>query len=62
MARACGKPVVAIAGTIRDYDASSGMFDAVEASSPAGMPLDEAMRRGAELVADAAERAVRAFV
>jgi hypothetical protein len=38
------------------------MFDAVAASTPAGMALDEAMRRGAELVADAAERAVRAFV
>jgi hypothetical protein len=38
------------------------MFDAVETSTPAGMALDEAMRRGAELVADAAERVVRAFV
>lgn len=62
MSRACGTPVIAIAGTIRDYDASSGMFDAVAASTPAGMALDEAMRRGAELVADATERAVRAFV
>ena len=61
IARAAGKPVIAIAGSISDYDASSGMFDAVEASSPRAMPLEEAMRRGAELVAEAAERAVRAY-
>jgi glycerate kinase len=62
IARASGRPVIAIAGSISDYDPSSGMFDAVETSTPAGMALDEAMRRGAELVADAAERVVRAFV
>jgi glycerate kinase len=62
IARASGKPVIAIAGSISDYDASSGIFDAVEASTPAGMALHEAMRRGAELVAAAAERAVRAFL
>jgi hypothetical protein len=53
--------VIAIAGSISDYDAASGMFDAVEASTPAGMPLDDAMRQGAELAAEAAERAVRDF-
>lgn len=59
MARACGKPVVAVAGSIGDYDPSSGMFDAVRTSTPDGMSTAQAMRAAATLVAAAAERLVR---
>jgi glycerate kinase len=62
MARECGKNVVAVAGSIGDYDASYRMFDAVVASTPDGMSPLDAMRAGAALVTDAAERIVRGFV
>ncbi len=62
MARAHGKPVAAVAGSIDPgYDAR-GAFDAAEVATPAGMPLDKAMRDAASLVRDAAARAVRALV
>ncbi|MEX0749544.1 MAG: glycerate kinase, partial [Dehalococcoidia bacterium] len=61
VARECGKPVIAVAGTISDYDPSSLMFDAVMASTPSGMRLEDAMRAGAALVAEAAARLVRDF-
>jgi len=62
MARECGKRVVAVAGTISDYDASSGMFDAAVASTPDGMSASDAMSAGATLVAEATERLVRDVV
>jgi glycerate kinase len=62
IACAHGKPVLAIAGTIGDYDPASRLFDAVASSAPEGVSLDEAMRAGDTLVAAAAERLVRQFV
>jgi glycerate kinase len=62
IARSCGKPVFAVAGSLGDYDHASNMFAAVVASTPDGMPLEEAMRAGATLVAAATERLVRQAV
>jgi glycerate kinase len=62
IARDCGKPVLALAGTITDYDPALGTFDAVEASTPSGTSIEDAMRGGAALVADGAERLVRRFL
>jgi glycerate kinase len=62
IARDLGKPVIAIAGSLTDYDLASGTFDLVMASMPEGMSLDDAMLAGAPLVAEAAERALREFV
>jgi glycerate kinase len=62
MARAHGKPVAVIAGSIDPgYDARA-VFDAAESASPPGMPLEEAMRDAASLVRDAAARAVRVLM
>lgn len=61
LARECHTPVVAVAGSVSDYDASSRVFDAVIASTPSGMSAADAMRAGAALVADAAERLARDF-
>lgn len=55
IARAHGKPVGVIAGSIDpSYDGLA--FDAVEAARPPGMPLGEAIRDAAALVEAAAER------
>jgi glycerate kinase len=62
LARECRRPVVAVAGSVGDYDPSSRMFDAVISSTPTGMTANEAMQVGASLVADAAERLVREFL
>jgi len=62
LARAHGKPVAVIAGSIEaGYDARAA-FDAAESASRPGMPLDEAMRDAASLVRDAAARAVRMLI
>ncbi len=59
IARRLGKPVGCVAGSVAaDLDAGP-LFDAVEAATPPGMTLDEAMRRAAVLVRDASARAVR---
>lgn len=55
-ARATGKPVVAIAGSVVEREATL-QFDAVFAIVPDLAPLDEAMSRAAELVEQAAQRA-----
>jgi glycerate kinase len=51
IARAHGKRVGVIAGTIReDFDRADGLFDAVLAVAPQGMSVEEAMRRAGELL------------
>lgn len=60
LARKHGKRVAVIAGSVdAGYAASSGAFDAVENVAPAGMGVEEAMRRAGELVRVAAARVVR---
>jgi glycerate kinase len=58
LARARGKPVGCVAGSV-DAAAAAGIFDAFEACTPAGMPLEQAMRDAALLARSAAGRAVR---
>ena len=63
MARARGKRVIAIAGTIDpSFDASSGLFDAAVAATPKGMTVEEAMRSARSLVSAASERVATDFV
>jgi glycerate kinase len=57
MARRHGKPVIAFAGSI-DGEAEK-LFDAALPIVDQTLPLDEAMRRGAELLHRAARRAGR---
>ncbi|MBF6598892.1 MAG: glycerate kinase [Dehalococcoidia bacterium] len=57
-ARAQGKLVLAVAGSIEDERAAS-MFDVAAAATPPGMSLAAAMRDAASLVRAAAGRAVR---
>jgi glycerate kinase len=59
MARRHGKPVIAFAGSI-DGEAEK-LFDAALPIVDQTLPLDEAMRRGAELLHRAARRAGRFF-
>jgi glycerate kinase len=57
IARQLGTPVGVVAGTVKaDFDPGAGLFDAVVAASPEGMPEDEAIARAPELVAAAASR------
>jgi glycerate kinase len=58
LARRHGKPVAVIAGSIdAGYDASGGVFDLVEAATPPGMHVADAMRDAPRLVREAAARA-----
>jgi glycerate kinase len=58
LARRHSKRVAMIAGGIDEgYDASGGAFDLVEAATPPGMPVADAMRTAARLVRAAAARA-----
>ncbi|MFD7660168.1 glycerate kinase [Actinosynnema sp. NPDC059797] len=60
-AKAHGKPVIALAGTIgahADHAYAAGI-DAFQAILPRPVSLDEAILRGAEFLADAAERVLR---
>ena len=50
MAQKHGKPVIAIAGAMEDSEEVRQRFDQAYAVKPAEMPLEEAMRRGAELI------------
>ena len=56
LARAHGKPVVGVAGSVDDSAALREQFDLLIGIKPAGMPLPEAMRRTGELI----ESAIRA--
>jgi hypothetical protein len=52
-----------IAGSVQsDLDASRRAFDVIEEATPATMGEQEGMRRAAELVRDAASRAVRRLI
>ena len=62
-ARELGVPVIAVAGSLGEgYQAvlEHGIND-VESAAPPHLPLDEALRRAGELVAEAAERVVRRY-
>ncbi len=58
--RAGARVAMVVGGTAPGYEAllDSGV-EAIEVSTPNGMPLDEAMSRAEELIADAAERLAR---
>jgi glycerate kinase len=58
VARRHGKRIACVAGTVDARAAGNGAFDAIEAATPAGMNIGEAMRRAAELVRAAAARVV----
>jgi glycerate kinase len=60
MARAHGKRVIAIAGSVTSADAGL-MFDIAVAATPADMPPDAAMRDAAALVRAATARALNAL-
>ena len=58
-----GLPAVAVAGSLGEGHQTvleHGISD-VESAAPSDLPLDEAMQRAGELVAEAAERVVRRF-
>ncbi|MEE1755127.1 glycerate kinase family protein [Streptomyces sp. SP18CS02] len=57
-AREAGVPVLALAGTVADGAREAGL-DAYESITPGPVPLREALERAAELLTDAAERALR---
>ncbi|ORT60279.1 glycerate kinase [Streptomyces sp. CB03238] len=57
-AREAGVPVLALAGTLGPGAQDAGL-DAYESIAPGPVPLSEALDRAAELLADAAERALR---
>ncbi|MGQ9571761.1 MAG: glycerate kinase [Dehalococcoidia bacterium] len=61
LARECGLPVIAIAGSLaEDYGSALGeAFDGAVAITPRAMSVEEAMAQAAELVADAAEGVAR---
>jgi glycerate kinase len=58
VARRHGKRIACVAGTVDARVAGNGAFDAIEAATPAGMNIGEAMRRAGELVRAAAARVV----
>ncbi len=59
LARAAGKPVLALAGSVVEDAALYQIFDALAPIVDEPVTLEEAMRRGAELLERAAQRAVR---
>lgn len=50
MAQAAGAKVMGVAGSVQDAEALAKVFDLLIATKPAGMALEAAMQRGAELV------------
>lgn len=61
MARKHGRHAIAIAGAVEDSDEVRALFDHAFAIKPAGMPLAEAMTRGAELIEETVVRNADAF-
>jgi glycerate kinase len=59
MARAQGKPVIGFAGRIEANSSVIDYFDAIVPLCDEPIPLDESLRRAAELLERAAERAMR---
>ena len=60
LAADAGVPCLAVAGQVTGGRSTPGLHDC-EASTLAGMPLEEAMSRAAELVPDAVERLLRRY-
>lgn len=59
MARAHGKRVGVIAGSVRaDFDPAGGLFDAIVSAAPDGVPVEEAMRGAGSFVRQAAVRII----
>lgn len=59
LARACGKPVIALAGSVPLTKEDHGAFDAVLPITNESMTLDRAMQQAAPLLEEAAARAAR---
>lgn len=59
LARACGKPVIALAGSVPLTKEDHGAFDAVLPITNESMTLDQAMQQAAPLLEEAAARAAR---
>ena len=59
LARACGKPVIALAGSVPLTKEDHGAFDAVLPIINESMTLDQAMQQAAPLLEEAAARAAR---
>ncbi len=58
-ARAAGVRVIAIGGQLADEAELRPLFDGLEASTPSGMPLGQALAAARPLLAAATERAIR---
>lgn len=62
MARAHGKRVGVIAGSVRaDFDPAGALFDAIVSATPPGVAVEEAMRDARSLVREAAVRIIEEF-
>ncbi len=59
MARACGKPVIALAGSIPLTKEDDGAFNAVLPTTNESMTLDQAVQQAAHLLEATAARAAR---
>jgi glycerate kinase len=59
LARACGKPVIALAGAVPLTKEDHAAFDAVLPITNEPMSLDQAMQQAAPLLEEAAARAAR---
>lgn len=59
LARKCGKPLIAFAGSLSDEEKLSKVFDAVVPIAPGPIELDEAVRNAAVLLSRAAARVGR---
>jgi glycerate kinase len=59
LARACGKPVVAIAGSVQPHPGLWEVFDAIVPMAEGPATLQESLRQGVELLERAAFRAAR---
>ena len=59
LARACGKPVIALAGSVPLTKEDNGAFHAILPTVNEPMTLDQAMQQAAPLLEEAATRAAR---
>ncbi|HEY0492559.1 MAG TPA: glycerate kinase [Candidatus Dormibacteraeota bacterium] len=60
--RAAGVPVIGIGGQVEEDAELSQLFDQLVASSPGGMPLDQALRQARSLLVEATARVVASFL
>jgi glycerate kinase len=62
LARSHGKPVIAFAGAVAEEPRLGEVFQETYAITPAGMPLDDAMRNATSLLEESAFQAARRWV